>query len=228
MKSAEEVKREYQDQMGIELGSVYYALTGEVVRLHAKWASYVTLFGTSEARVVLLNRASAGFFGSLQSVMWEDVLLHISRLTDRSESGRRGRQNLTISKLVQLIVSEEIHAEVLKRSKVIHDAAAFCRDWRNRRIAHADFELAIGSAARSLEPASRKKVKNVIRLLDGFMNSINRYYQGSEVLFDDMDSQADAEQLLYVIDDGLRFEAERRAIAANGRAVPPKFAMREI
>jgi hypothetical protein len=59
-----------------------------------KWGEYVELFGTKPSRIDLRNRAAGGFFRVVQDGLWEDVLLHVARLTDAPRSG--GRANLTI------------------------------------------------------------------------------------------------------------------------------------
>ena len=54
----------------------------EAAFLHLKWNEYVVLFGTGPERVDLLNRAAPGFFHLVQDSWWDDLLLHISRMTD--------------------------------------------------------------------------------------------------------------------------------------------------
>lgn len=77
----------YVKNMGVDLGRVFFRLSNECGYLHVKWQAYVALFGTNENRVALLNRAAAGFTRMLQDMLWEDVLLHICRMTDRATIG---------------------------------------------------------------------------------------------------------------------------------------------
>lgn len=160
--------------------------------------------------------------------MWEDVLLHIARLTDRPETGGHLRQNLAISKIELLLATKPIHGEIIGLAKKAHDVAAFCRDWRNRRLAHRDFYLAIGDDVKPLAPASREKVRVAMSCLVKFLNIISRHYQNSEIFFEASEAEADAENILCVIDDGLRFEEKRREFVSIGKMVPFEFAPRKV
>ena len=44
-------------------------------------------------------------------------------------------------------------------------ATEFCRDWRNRHIAHRDLQLALKQGAEPLKPASRSKVREALEAL---------------------------------------------------------------
>jgi hypothetical protein len=56
--TAEEVRQRYVETMGADLGDVFHRLVNQCALLHVKWNEYVVLFGTSEARTNLLNRAA--------------------------------------------------------------------------------------------------------------------------------------------------------------------------
>lgn len=81
--------------MGKDLGELYSALWQEVAWVHSKWAEYVQLFGVKESRIDLLNRAAPRFARLLQDSLWEDVLLHIARLTDPAKSMGKSNLNTT-------------------------------------------------------------------------------------------------------------------------------------
>ena len=86
--TADEVRQDYIATMGKELGGQFNRLYNECLWLHLKWSEYVSLYGTSPARIDLLNKSARGFFVLLDSSLWEDVLLHICRLTDDPGVGR--------------------------------------------------------------------------------------------------------------------------------------------
>src|SRR6185295_5019430 len=96
-RTAEESKQDYIKAMGEELGSQFAELWQQLVYLHCKWMEYVALFGTRSDRIELLNKSAPTFFRIIQDTLWDDILLHICRLTDPPETGKN--KNLTIQNL---------------------------------------------------------------------------------------------------------------------------------
>ena len=217
-KTAEEVKQHHINVMGEDLGSLYHTLWNELAWLYSKWEEYVELFGTKPSRIELINRVAGHFFRIVQDFLWEDSLLHIARLTDPPRSA--GKENLTIRKLSHLIEEETLKEQVLELIDVAVAKAEFCRDWRNRHIAHKDLGLALRSGAEPLKPASRAKVKEVLRSISDVLNALSTHYMDSTTIFEDIGGSGDAVSLLYVLDDGLRAKEERneRRKAGNYRA----------
>src|SRR5438876_11129852 len=97
----QEVKHEYEQGMGLELGGWYFALWNEHVALSIKWAEFKTLYGHSAERIELLNQVAAHYFGQMQRTMWHDVFLHMARIVDRPTT--LGWKNLTIQGLPELL-----------------------------------------------------------------------------------------------------------------------------
>jgi hypothetical protein len=206
-RTAEEVKQHHIDVMGHDLGSLYHALWNELAWLYSKWEEYVELFGTKPSRIELINRAAGHFFRIVQDSLWEDALLHIARLTDPPRSV--GKENLSIRKLPQLIVQEPLKKEVLVLINVAVEKAEFCRDWRNRHIAHKDLKLALSSGAEPLKPASRARVKEALGSISDVLNALSNHYMDSTTMFEGVGNVDGAVSLLYVLDDGLRAKEER-------------------
>jgi AbiU2 len=86
----------------------------------------------------------------VQDSLWEDTLLHLSRITDRPETG--GRENLTIQRLPGLVTDTALATELRTLVEQAVTRSAFARKWRNRRIAHSDLALAIKEGAMPLLP----------------------------------------------------------------------------
>lgn len=206
IQTAQDTKRQYIKLMGESLGKQFCALRQEVVWLHSIWREYVELFGTKPSRIELLNRSAAFFFVIVEDSLWEATLLHIARLTDPPTSA--GKKNLTIQVLPTL-VDEKVRECVQDLVNVAIERAEFCRDWRNRRIAHRDLRLAIDEGVSPLIPATRKVVRDAIASIDDTLNAITSHYMDSSTGFDGPHIADGAEALLYVLDDGLRAKAER-------------------
>ena len=127
----------------------------------------------------VLNTLAPFFWWNIQTVMWEDVLLHICRLTDAP------RKNLTLKQLPNLCPDDErIREELEKRIADAVHATRFARDWRNRRIAHRDLETTLGKrtgnggGAKPLANATRLNVEQALRSINGVLNVIRRRLLG--------------------------------------------------
>lgn len=224
--NAEEVKQHYVERMGEELGSVFDALWNEVAWLYKEWSEFVELFGTKPSRIELLNETASLFFKIVQASLWEGTLLHIARLTDPPISA--GKQNLTIKRLPNLIQVPEVAAKVTKLIEVAVEKAKFCRDWRNRYIAHCDLQLAIDEGAKPLTPVSKMQVKDALEAIAAVLNAIAEYYIRSTTAFGAMPGLYGAESLLYVIDDGLKAEKARQERIRAGQLRPDDYDSRDL
>lgn len=211
--TAEESKKKSIEAMGEPLGKQFHALWQEVAWLYTKWNEYVELFGTKPSRIELLNRAAPLFFRVVQDSLWEETILHIARLTDPPRT--MGKENLTILQLPFLVESVGLRKTLEEKIELAKAATEFCRDWRNRRIAHKDLVLAIEEGITPLQPASREKIKNALGLIAEVVNLVSEHYQDSTTYFE-APMHGGAEALLYVIGDGLTREEERMQRIRNG------------
>lgn len=213
-KTEEEVKQQVINQMGADLGSLYHALWKELLWLNIKWREYVELFGTNPSRIEVLDRAAGRFFIVVEITLWEDTLLHIARLTDSSETG--SKKNLTIQKLPSLIREDGFKKELSKLNDVAVKKADFCKDWRNRYIAHRDLELAMQKGVILLKSASRSQVQEVLDSLSNVLNALSDHYLINPTEFNDRGEPGDAVSLLEILYDGLQAEDERNERIKNG------------
>jgi hypothetical protein len=91
--TSEELLEERLHAMGPQLGPVYHSLWSHVVELHAELQDFRKLYGSPET-IAILNDTAGQFFGTVQKVLWEHILLYVARLTDRLETC--GHANLTL------------------------------------------------------------------------------------------------------------------------------------
>lgn len=214
----EEAFQRNVDAMGQNIGSIYSQLWQELAWLYRTWAEYVTLFGTKESRVMLLNSAAPAFTRIVQDSLWDGIILHIARLTDPARS--MGKHNLSIRALDEVVTDNTLKAKASPAMEKALNAADFCRDWRNRHLAHRDLHLALRTGGEPLKPASRLKVKEALSALSDVLNVFSRHYLGSTTLFDlDVRSGGGpdgAMSLLYYIDIGMEAERIRREHLESG------------
>jgi hypothetical protein len=212
--SEDEVKQDHIDKLGDELGSIYHELWNEVAWLHSKWDEYVELFGTKPSRVKLLNEAAPLFFRTVEDSLWESILVHITRLTDPPRSC--GKDNLSIQRLTN-IVDDEIKEILIAKIEEAKEKSNFCRDWRNRRIAHKDLGLVLDSQAEPLESASCAKVKDALQSIASVLNVISGHYMDATIAFELVRGLGGAVALLYILDDGLRTGKKRNERFRTGK-----------
>ena len=108
--TADQVRDKMVANMPAPLGELHYALYNEVAWLHFKWKDFRALFATSPERIELLNSAAPAFFNGLQRLIFEDVLLHLCRLTDPPKSA--GYDNLTLRGLPAQIPDANLRSQV--------------------------------------------------------------------------------------------------------------------
>jgi hypothetical protein len=224
--SAEEVKQQHIERLGIELGPIFYELCNELAWLYIKWNQYVELYGTKPSRIDLTNHAAPLFFRIVQDTLWEDTLLHIARLTDPPKSA--GKNNLTILQLPNLVEKNNLSGKIAGLCAIAVEKSDFCRDWRNRHIAHIDLRLAMNEGVAPLLPASRLKVKECLSAISEVLNAVNSQYFNSTTMFDWADDNRGAVDLLYLIDDGLRSVKERHERIKEGNYLPGDYKARDI
>ena len=222
--SGTEIEQRYVAAMGPDLGAVQAWLWNECTWLHLKWNEYVTLFGTNPSRIDLLNRAGGAFVRVIQDSLFEDVLLHICRLTDPPKSA--GRDNLTVERLPQL-VEQSVRRAVGQRLDQVQAASQFARDWRNRHIGHIDLALALRLRAKPLEPASRLGVKVALEAIAALLNEVENHYGTGAVAYDMVDDLGGAESLLSMVRDGLDARAEEVRRLKAGE-LSPEEALRKL
>jgi hypothetical protein len=216
--SAADAKSDHVAKMGEEIGLVYDALWQEVAWIHKKWEEYVALFGTSQGRIELLNEAAPSFFRTVQDSLWEDVLLHLARLTDPPKS--MGKSNLSVTRLAQTVSSSPVSPKVNELVTASLRATEFARDWRNRKLAHRDLDMALGQHVEPLAPASRAAVKAALSAIVDVLNAVSTHYLDSTTMFELSADGRDAVALLYVLRDGLRHNEKRQARIKRGEYSP--------
>ena len=176
----EEVRAAAIEAMGSSLGELYDIVSNQVSWVHLKWQEYRALFGTSQDRINFLNDAAPAFFGDLQEMFRDDVLLHLCRLTDPPKSA--GKPNLTLATLISLISDVEIREKFIELFGTAKDKTAFAREWRNRRVAHREFPAVVDS--HSLTPGSRQDVEAALGAIRDAVNFLELHYLKSTLRYE--------------------------------------------
>jgi hypothetical protein len=207
--SPQQARERHVAVMGEALGTVFHELHDDFYLLQSKWQEYVELFGRRET-VDLLNAAAPDFFYLVDGVLWEDILLHVARLTDPASTGRgRGqKQNLSFGALPALVPDETLKDDLKPLIAAATDSAGFARDWRHRRLAHRDLPLAIGTAE-PLAPASRLLVEQAVEKLFVVLRTVHLRFFDSDLQREVLPMGTGAGRLLAILREGVRAERDR-------------------
>ena len=178
---SDKTKREYQEKLGNELGAIFYGLWHDWVSGLVRSNEFRELF-SNDAHVELLNAIGGGFMWDIQQILWDDLMLRVTRLTDPVRTG--GKANLTVQALPALCEDAELRNQIQSRIDAAVEAAAFARDWRNRRISHADLIRATEANAEPLAPASLAQVATALDSVHAVLNAISLRILDADIMND--------------------------------------------
>jgi hypothetical protein len=152
----------------------------------------------------MLSRVAPGFFRIVQDVIRDDMFIALSRLTDKSKTG--GQENLTLVSMVELIERTE-SGEFVSEVRTILDQLLMkvdsMRSWRNKWLAHLDFDKAIESKLEELPRVLRGDIDEALRLTCELMNAVAGYLDRPINSYDDVILPGDADALISALERGL-------------------------
>ena len=200
--------------MGNEVGAVFNSLHSELCWLHAKWLQGRKIFATSAERIDLLKKTAPFFFVMLQKMMWEDVLLHIARLTDEAKKGKYSQ--MSFFQFGKLPLPDALKTSVDNWLKDIESKSEFARTFRHKRLAHNDFDCAVEKSVTPLTGGSRADIEDLLTLFRELMNSIFSHYTNETIGYEHVDAVHDADELMEYLGIRLKADEERRARLRKG------------
>ena len=189
------------------IDDVWRAIDYEVTWLHGRWAIYRQLFGTSEARVDVLNRSAGTFSHMLQDVLLDDVQLGLAKLGDPATTRIKGTavENLPLINLCQFVTASGALVDDLPPLVATYDnACAKARNRRNKRIAHFDLRTMLKAKA-SLRGPSREEIEVALGALRSVMNCIALHFTGTQTAYELIVLDSDGDSLIATLKRGLRY-----------------------
>ena len=165
------------NDMGPDLGPVLIELWKEVALLHAKWNQYRQLYAHSRERLDFLNKVAGDFVGIIQDPLLDDVLLHLTQLTDPPKSFGKF-ENLTLRALPERVPERALANELNGLVQAAQKACEPAWSSRNKRIAHRDLALALaGTFDNSPSPAD---IEAALRAVRAVLDRLDAHYWKSE------------------------------------------------
>jgi AbiU2 len=130
-----------------------------------------------------------------------------------------GKANLTIRALPDLITDAGLKAKVTALVSEALKETEFCRDWRNRLIAHNDLKVALEQPTTPIATASQAQVEKALNALANVLNALDGHYYRSETRFDMTPRHNGAFTMLYVLSQGIKARDERAKRLENGEVI---------
>ncbi len=117
----------------------------------------------------------------------DNVALSFSKLADPNK--QRSNENLSLKQLTVLANDSgdlELSQALKEKFEELLQSCEKFRKLRNKRIAHADLDHAMGGAKEPLPGISRQYVENALALLRDFMNTYELAVSDSQPLYDEI------------------------------------------
>ena len=195
-RTPEEMLQNYTAAMGPKLGPAFHRLYNDNAWLHMKWNEFLKLFVKSPAQMRDLNTAAPGFFHQVQELWWDDMLLHIFRMTDTRKDVLSVH---TLLREAPLPLKPIIESHVA----VIMPATEFARHARHNSIAHRNLNVALGVTLLAL--VSRDDIRSALKAIDDLLHAVEHHFLKTHPTnYDFLDNIGGVDSLLEIVDRGLK------------------------
>jgi len=168
---------------------------------------YRQLYGTSEARVDVLNLSASTFAHMLQNVLLDDVQLGLAKLGDPAITRVKGgkAENLTLANLCHSVAALGVlAAELPPLLTAYNNACSKARERRNKRIAHFDLQTMLAEKA-SLRGPSRTEIEVALQALRSVMNCISLHFTKTQTAYELIVLDSDGDNLIGALKRGIRY-----------------------
>ena len=187
--------------MPSEVAAQFDPLFKEILWLTSKWSEFNKLYAADKETIELINRSAGYFFVIVQDTMWDDLLLHLARLSGPEKS--MGKANLSIFQIATTVEIEPLKTKLKTMLKERDTVFSFTDDHRNKRLAHHDLGVAIEGVS-SIPGSSRLQIRKAIEFLQKFASAIYEHYADTTFVWNNLHNTHDANRLLSIL---RRFEA---------------------
>lgn len=171
---------------------LFDSLRGETIDLHLRWKLYRHLYAGPKEDVVLLNRSASSVFAILQSLLFDDCVLRICRITDPNSRGAYEYHSVyQLAESIRSAASENMVGDLAPALKELEAACSKMRTLRNAQIAHADLKHSLQIASEPLPGISIDDVNTALHLLAKLLNRVEAPLRRSRTFYGDVLLPAD-------------------------------------
>ena len=146
----------------------------QVCLLHAHWSLYLGLFQPGQIEVA--RKTAEGTFALIERALRESMIMNFGRLADPAHSGKN--ENLSLKNLLLALekhwrsLKEKNSAETLLDGVIT--SGKLLEEWRNKQIAHSDFETTLG--LKPIPLADYQTITRTLKAIGDFMNKIEEAF----------------------------------------------------
>lgn len=196
-----DVKTHFVKVFGPKLGAKYHALRYQVILAHMNWVMLIELTKSQERRS-LLESTGRYFFVQAHSVFMNEVILGLSRLTDKAQQG--AHDNLSLMALLADICDPCLKSRIKKLIEKAEAKIEPLKIHRDKRIAHFDLNVAIDPNV-TLPPIDDASVEEALAAVGKVLEQLRDEYTGHSTIqkWVPVDAVPDIEHLLFYLEAGL-------------------------
>jgi len=169
--------------MNPELDELFKAVNNEVTWLHTVWELLNQLYWSSAENFEIMEATAPHFFGILRTMLFEEMIMIVNRLTDRPITS--GRTNASLERLVGL-VEMRTHAGLIEslhqRLKELRTNSGAFRAWRDKRVSHNDLSITL-EKTNPLPHIMRGEAQQVVGEIADFMNEFSLAILGQSQVY---------------------------------------------
>jgi|CXWL01.1.fsa_nt_gi hypothetical protein len=196
-----------------ELQESFFAFREQCIWLRICYNTYWTLYESGQETKELLETSASLFFGDLNRILIEYILLQACKITDPEDT--RGRKNLTVEHLnTALRVASRMTDEITRLSDDLFHYRHAVKAARDRLISHLDKDAIL--AGRPIGEHAQEEVTAFFESLSGYVNAVGEAVEVGPL---DFKTTAGAGDVLDLI-EALKRGESRSSIRDNPNHIP--------
>jgi hypothetical protein len=132
-----------------------------------------------------MNSSAPYFFAITKQILFDELILTISRLTDKPRGF--GRDNASIEQLIEQIKTHgyaELATDLMIMLRKFRREYDFFQLWRHRRVSHSDLLTVLGKSTDPLPGISRHQVEGAIKDIVDIINEFSQNTQDTIQVFE--------------------------------------------
>jgi hypothetical protein len=157
-----------------QISGEYKVIHQQVLLLHAKWKIFTQLYLKSEERITLMNDIAPTFFGIIQRMFVDDLILGVSRLLDPAKTNKKN-ENISLARLmdsIRIAGRDSLCDSLAIKMDSLKENENSVRSARDKRVSHNDYTTLLNEKANALPDITREQIDAMLTCLHEFLDEI--------------------------------------------------------